>query len=97
MRQYFRNLLQILQGKNPYQAERDDLEEKLRQAGENVRGLNNLYYKALEKWENERKKAASLLQLVENLRERISDKDAIIEEQWREYEKFIIEEKSKMK
>lgn len=97
MRQYFRNLLQILQGKNPYQAERDNLEEKLRQAGENVRGLNNLYYKALEKWENERKKAASLLQLVENLRERISDKDAIIEEQWREYEKFIIEEKSKMK
>ena len=97
MKQYFRNLLQILQGKNPYQAERDDLEEKLRQAGENVRGLNNLYYKALEKWENERKKAASLLQLVENLRERISDKDAIIEEQWREYDKFIIEEKSKMK
>lgn len=97
MKQYFRNLLQILQGKNPYQAERDDLEEKLRQAGENVRGLNNLYYKALEEWENERKKAASLLQLVENLRERISDKDAIIEEQWREYDKFIIEEKSKMK
>ncbi len=97
MRQYFRNLLQILQGKNPYQAERDDLEEKLRLAGENVRGLNNLYYKALEKWENERKKAASLLQLVENLRERISDKDAIIEEQRREYEKLIIEEKSKMK
>ena len=97
MRQYFRNLLQILQGKNPYQAERDDLEEKLRLAGENVRGLNNLYYKALEKWESERKKAASLLQLVENLRERISDKDAIIEEQRREYEKLIIEEKSKMK
>jgi len=97
MKQYFRNLLQILQGKNPYQAERDDLEEKLRLAGENVRGLNNLYYKALEKWENERKKVASLLQLVENLRERISDKDAIIEKQWREYDKFFIEEKSKMK
>lgn len=97
MKQYFRNLLQILQGKNPYQAERDDLEERLRLAGENVRGLNNLYCKALEKWENERKKVASLLQLVENLRERISDKDAIIEKQWREYDKSFIEEKSKMK
>lgn len=78
MRQYFKNLLSALLGNNPYQAERDDLAEKLEKAGDNYRGLNELYYNVLEKWETERKQTASLLQLVENLRDRIKDKDAAI-------------------
>lgn len=78
MRQYFKNLLSALLGNNPYQAERDDLAEKLEKAGDNYRGLNELYYNVLEKWETERKQTASLLQLVENLRDRIKDKDASI-------------------
>lgn len=78
MKRYFKNLLSAMLGHNPYKAERDDLAEKLEKAGDNARGLNELYYKMLEKWESDRKKVASLQQLVENLRERIKDKDAVI-------------------
>lgn len=85
MKRYFKNLLSALLGNNPYQAERDDLAEKLEKAGDNYRGLNELYYNVLEKWETERKQTdslrkqtASLQQLVENLRDRIKDKDASI-------------------
>ena len=78
MGRYFKNLLSALLGNNPYQAERDDLAEKLEKAGDNYRELNELYFNVLEKWETERKQTASLLQLVENLRDRIKDKDASI-------------------
>lgn len=78
MKRYLKNLLAALLGNNPYEAERDELAAKLEQAGENVRGLNNLYYNMVERWETERKQMASLQQLVENLRERIKDKDAAI-------------------
>ena len=80
MRQYFKNLLSALLGNNPYRAEREELAEKLAKADEHVHGLNELYYNMLEKWETDRKQLASLQQLVENLRERIKDKDAVIEQ-----------------
>jgi len=80
MRRYFKNLLSALLGNNPYQAERDDLEEKLAKASENVRGMNDLYYRALEKWDADKKQLSSLQQLVENLRSRIADKDAVIDQ-----------------
>lgn len=80
MRRYLKNILSALLGNNPYEAERDDLAAKLEQAGENYRGLNELYYNVLEKWEAERRQIASLQQLVENLRERIKDKDAVIKQ-----------------
>ena len=79
MKDYLRNLALALMGRNPYQAERDDLAEKLEKADENVRVLKHLYCNVLEKWESKQKQAASLQQLVENLRERIKDKDAAID------------------
>jgi hypothetical protein len=45
MRRYFKNLLSALLGNNPYEAERDELRRQMEQAGENVRGLNERYYK----------------------------------------------------
>ena len=78
MKRYLKNLLSVLMGNNPYEAERDDLAAKLEKAGDNVRGLQELYYNMVERWEAERKQMASLQQLVENLRERIKDKDAAI-------------------
>ena len=80
MKRYFKNLLSALLGNNPYQAERDELAEKLAKAGENIRGLNELYCNVLEKWEQSDKQVASLQQLVENLRDRIADKDAVIDQ-----------------
>jgi len=78
MKRYLKNLLAALLGNNPYEAERDELAAQLEKAGENVRGLQELYYNMVERWEAERKQLASLQQLVENLRERINDKDAAI-------------------
>lgn len=78
MRRYLKNLLSALLGNNPYEAERDELAAKLAKADENVRGLNELYYNMVERWEAEQKQMASLQQLVENLRERIKDKDDAI-------------------
>lgn len=93
MRQYFKNLLSALLGNNPYQAERDDLAVKLAKAGENVRGLNELYHNTLEKWETDKKQVASLQQLVENLRERIKDKDAVIAQLQNEYREYTKKKK----
>ena len=78
MKRYLKHLLAALLGNNPYEAERDELAAKLEKAAENVRGLNELYYNMVERWEAERKQIVSLQQLVENLRERIKDKDAAI-------------------
>lgn len=78
MRRYFRNLLSALLGNNPYQEERDELRRQMEQAAENVRDMNELYYTVLEKWAANKRQLASLQQLVENLRERIKDKDDAI-------------------
>lgn len=78
MKRYFKNLLSALLGNNPYQAERDELRRQMEQAAENVRGMNELYYTVLEKWAANKRQLASLQQLVENLRERIKDKDDAI-------------------
>lgn len=88
MKRYLKNLLAALLGNNPYEAERDELAAKLEQAGENYRGLQELYYNMVERWEAERKQLASLQQLVENLRERIKDKDAAIEQLQKEYREY---------
>lgn len=80
MKRYLKNLLAALLGKNPYQAERDELRRQMKQASENVERLRDMYCAACEKWAQGDKQVASLQQLVENLRERIADKDAAIEQ-----------------
>lgn len=94
MRRYFKNLLSALLGNNPYEAELDDLRRQMEQASENVERLRDMYCAACEKWESAKRllsinreriekrdsQIASLQQLVENLRERIADKDAVIDQ-----------------
>ena len=80
MKQYFENLLSALLGNNPYRAERDDLAARLESEHENFRGLQELYNTVLERLAANKRQVASLQQLVENLRERIADKDAVIEQ-----------------
>lgn len=90
MKRYFKNILSALLNKDPYQTERDDMAAKLESAGENVRRLNDLYYRMVERLDTYKRRVASLQQLVENLRDRIVDKDAIIAQQQQEYEKRSI-------
>jgi len=99
MKQYFKNLVLAICGRNPFAEEVADLKEKLEKAGENVRGLQDQLFAALERWESAKRllslnkerlaerdnQTASLQTLVENLRERIRDKDAELEEQGRAF------------
>lgn len=88
MKNYLRNLLSALLGNNPYQTEHDELRRQMEQASENVELLRNMYCVACEKWEQGDKQVASLQQLVENLRERIADKDAVIAQMQKEYREY---------
>ena len=99
MKQYFKNLVLAICGRNPFAEEVEDMKEKLEKAGENVRGLQDQLYAALENWESAKRllslnkerlaerdnQIASLQTLVENLRERIKDKDVELEEQGRAF------------
>lgn len=99
MKRYVKNLVLAIRGRNPFAEEVADLREKLEKAGENVRGLQDQLFAALENWESAKRllslnkermekrdnQIASLQTLVENLRERIRDKDAELEEQGRAF------------
>lgn len=88
MKRYLKNLLAALLGNNPYQTEHDELRRQMEQASENVEQLSNMYCAVCEKWEQVDKQVASLQQLVENLRERIADKDAVIAQLQKEYREY---------
>lgn len=109
MKQYVKNLVLAICGRNPFAEEVADLKEKLEKAGENVRGLQDQLYAALNRWdgcqyrleevsktlEAAKKSAASQQQLVENLRERIKDKDAELEEQGRAFRERLEQTRQK--
>lgn len=78
MRHYFQNLMTALLGSNPYQKELDDVREKYGKTAERVGQLEDMYYKSLEKWEEAAKQLTGYQTLVENLRERVAEKDALI-------------------
>lgn len=71
MRQYISNLLTALVGKNPFEKELKELRNEYEQAAERVRQLDMMY-----------KDAYSMMNtyqiLVENLRERIKEKDELL-------------------
>ena len=88
-----------LTGINPYKSELDDVRVKYEKTAENVIGLQNLYYDTLERYDkissevNEltrqrddlAAREKSLQQLIENLRERIADKECELEHQGTEF------------
>lgn len=96
IRRYFRCLWMALIGRNPYTEDSDELCKKI----EELEKLKENYCVTLDRWEEANKKVDELSQsnaslksqverycvLVENLRERIRDKERIIDE----YEKSPI-------
>ena len=79
MKHYFKNLVTALCGSNPYQLELDDVREKYEKTAERVEQLEGLYNKALERWDEASKQLSSYQTLVENLRERVAEKDALVD------------------
>ena len=96
MKYYLRNLLTAICGKNPYQQELDKLKEQMVKAGENVSMLSDAYYGVQEKRvEAERlladyaKQMNSYQTLVDNLRKRVTEKDAMIDEIRKDYQRKV--------
>lgn len=82
---YLLNLLTALMGINPYKKELKEKCSLLEKSAAHVDTLYNMYYKAVDDWDTARKEAASLQKLVENLRDRIKEKDAEMEAAGREF------------
>lgn len=89
MKRYFKNLWMALTGSDPF---RDELEEKnsqLENAAENVQSLQDQLYAALNKWNESAKMAHDYEVLIENFRERINEKDTLMERMKKDYQQRI--------
>lgn len=96
MRHYFENLWLALIGCNPYERELDDMRGKYEKTAERVSGLQELYFKTLEineqigkQVDKLEKRAKGDVKLIENLRKRIKEKDALIDRMKKDYQKHI--------
>lgn len=106
MKRYLKNLWLALTGRNPFRQELEEKTDQLAKAAVNVTSLYDLYYAALEKWNNEttqrieaeavndrlarrigdlEKRIAGMQVLVENLRERVREKDVEMDAAGREF------------
>lgn len=79
IQRYFSNLWLALCGADPFREELAKLTADYEKTAENVRRLNEMYYQVVEKWDAAEKRLEDYQVLVENLRERIREKDAEIE------------------
>ncbi|MBR5395768.1 MAG: hypothetical protein IK144_11930 [Bacteroidaceae bacterium] len=85
MRRYFRNLLMALLGRNPFQLELNEVKEKFESAAEKVGMLNDMYFKLQDNMVTVERWLIDYQTLVENLRERIRDKDEQLSQQEHDY------------
>lgn len=103
MIQYLRFLFFSLLGHNPFQEEIDEVKKELESVKEYRRILKLMYQVLLSKWdaekafskdlcrenENKQQQVKDLQVLVENLRERIREKDEEIKQQGREFRERV--------
>ena len=89
MSRYLKNLLTALCGGDPYATELEELKEKYKKTSDHVCALNDLYYKAVEKWTEAEKMMVSCQALVENLRSRLADKDAELKQLAADYREYV--------
>lgn len=89
MRRYFKNLIRAVLNINPYKAELDELRDHYEKAAENVQLLDGLYEKAAGQMTATEKMMGSLQALVENLRQRIDEKDELMKRMKEDYQARI--------
>ena len=85
IKNYLRNLWLALTSNNPYQVELDEVREEYEKTKANVKRLEDFYCKALENWDKAGSQTKDLQVLVENLRKRVAEKDALIAEMDKDY------------
>lgn len=99
MKQYLRNLCLALCGNNPYQMELADVRGKYEKTAERVTGLQELYFKGVELYDavsrhvaeleklvaDGKEQEKGLQRLIENLRDRVAEKDGVLAQQGKEF------------
>lgn len=99
VKQYLRNLCLALCGNNPYQMELADVRGKYEKTAERVTGLQELYFKGVELYDavsrhvaeleklvsDGKEQEKGLQRLIENLRDRVAEKDGVLAQQGKEF------------
>ena len=82
IKRYLKNLVNAFLGRDPYREELEETKEKLEKSAENMKAMQDQLYSALDKWnevvktsEDLSRQVESREKLIENLRERINEKD----------------------
>jgi len=94
MARYLTNLWKAFLGKNPYQDDLDELSEKYEKTAKHVKCLQDLYCHVVDKMEEDSRMLTSSQTLIENLRERVREKDAELERQGTDYRERMEQMKS---
>lgn len=89
VKQYLKTLMLALLGRNPFREELDELHEHYQKVADRVSDLNDLYLKSLESFEEVEGKVGDYQKLTENLRQRIAEKDALMERIKKDYQQRI--------
>lgn len=79
MKHYIKNLIAALVGNDPYRMELEKIKEEYEKTAERVKMLDESYYKVRERLAEASRKSTGYQSLIENLRQRLSEKDALIE------------------
>ena len=92
MKQYLMNLMMAITGKDPFRAELEKVRSEYEKTARNFESLNEMYLKGLERLDESSKKlkaakaeTMSQQRLVDNLRARVTEKDALIAEMEKDY------------
>ena len=89
MKRYLKNLMAALCGRNPYNTELDELTDHYEKAAANVQELQEMYYNSLDMQARIKEQVDGYQTLTENLRERIGEKDELMERMKKEYQQRI--------
>lgn len=75
---YIKNLMTALFGENPYRRELEEIRDHYEKTAERVAQLEDIRFMFEQKMDDTEKQLASYQALVENLRERVREKDELI-------------------
>lgn len=89
MEEYFRNLWMALRGKNPLRAELEDAKMEYEATVKQVENLEETYKQLVSAMGDCDKKITDYQVLVENLRQRIEEKDQILAQTKKDYQARI--------
>lgn len=73
VKQYFKNLIRALLGRNPFQMELDEVREMYEKTAERVSELQEYYFKIVEQMDQSKRQMKDDQRLIESLRDRVGE------------------------